>query len=544
MFDTGSGDEADAPAGASGWSWPGRRDVAGPAAPPVPDIAAVALVEAVDALLAQDVPALPGPLALERCRTVLRSVERLGVVTADALSDVGARELWATDGAGSLSGWLRQQPCGDGGRSVRARRLAEHAHVRAALAGGALGVAAADVLCKALADLPESTADAQVAGVLSGAVPDLLSRWTARNALDPPGDAVADARAAHLQQVLDDGLAATGLRPADRLEPAFVLLGQALAPTLLASQLQVLVDALQPEQLAAAEQQAHDDRSLVLRKKKLEPGWRLRGELTDEVGARLQAELDARAEARTRAEAALRRAAAGDTGAAADAFGTVGPGTPGTGPGSFSAPSHDQVLDGPPLLSDDQLAHDLLGELLDDLTGLRRPGVAEPAVITITADLEALEGRFGSLPGTALLPTGPTSISVTALRRAGCDSRLNAVLLDAARTPVGASGTHRHATERERRAMRARWGHYCAGNGCASTRTVPHHVRPWWKTGRTELGDLVPLCKGNHHDVHDGHRTLRLRDGRLIDENGWAEEAAPLPAADRRGPTTDCPDDR
>jgi hypothetical protein len=71
--------------------------------------------------------------------------------------------------------------------------------------------------------------------------------------------------------------------------------------------------------------------------------------------------------------------------------------------------------------------------------------------------------------------------------------------------------------------MHAMWGIYCAAAGCASTDTIPHHVRPWWKTGRTTLGDLVPLCKGNHHDLHDGRRTLLLRDGRRIDENGWVD---------------------
>ena len=117
----------------------------------------------------------------------------------------------------------------------------------------------------------------------------------------------------------------------------------------------------------------------------------------------------------------------------------------------------------------------------------------------------------------------------------GCDSRLNAVLLDAARTPIGASGTHRHATEKERRALRAIWGDYCAGLGCPNTDTVPHHVPPWWKTGRTTLADLVPLCKSTHHDVHDGHRTIRLRDGRLINENGWVtEEPAPGPGDDEQ----------
>lgn len=38
---------------------------------------------------------------------------------------------------------------------------------------------------------------------------------------------------------------------------------------------------------------------------------------------------------------------------------------------------------------------------------------------------------------------------------------------------------------------------------------------------QTRLRDLAPLCEHCHHDLHEGHATLRLRDGRLIDENGW-----------------------
>jgi hypothetical protein len=74
---------------------------------------------------------------------------------------------------------------------------------------------------------------------------------------------------------------------------------------------------------------------------------------------------------------------------------------------------------------------------------------------------------------------------------------------------------------RERRALRARWGPNCAVDGCHSTRTVPHHVVPWWLSQLTRLRDLVPLCAGCHHDLHEGHRTLRLRDRRLIDHHGW-----------------------
>jgi hypothetical protein len=199
-------------------------------------------------------------------------------------------------------------------------------------------------------------------------------------------------------RAIDEGLAAVDGGPAQRLEAAYVLIGQAVAPAALASQLQLIADALQPEQLLDAEQGCHDDRSLVLTKKRLEPGWRLRGELTDEVGAALRAELDARAAARARREAALRRAAAaGD--ADPDLFGTVGP-----GPVSEDDEPAAQPWSGP-----DQLAHDLLGELLDVLAGpeVREPGLPAPTPFTVIADLAAVEGRMGALPGTLLLPTGP-----------------------------------------------------------------------------------------------------------------------------------------
>ena len=302
MFDSGDdgGDVLGAPAD---WPIPGHPTLE---VPLVPDPFAVALVETVQGLLAQDAGSLPGPVALDRCRTVLTQVERLGVVVSDALADVQDRELFADSNAGSLTGWLRQQSCGDSGRASRSRRLAARRRVRAAIVDGDLGLGTADVLAKALDDLPETTAEpGQVEGVLTGAVPELLGRWSARNALDPTGDVVADARAAAIRGAIEEGLAAVSASPADRLEAAYVLIGQAVAPAALASQLQVLADALTPEQLLGAEQECHDGRSLVLTKKRLEPGWRLRGELTDEVGAALREELDARAAARARREAAL-----------------------------------------------------------------------------------------------------------------------------------------------------------------------------------------------------------------------------------------------
>ena len=59
---------------------------------------------------------------------------------------------------------------------------------------------------------------------------------------------------------------------------------------------------------------------------------------------------------------------------------------------------------------------------------------------------------------------------------------------------------------------------------CALPGPIPHHGPPFWLSGQTRQADLIPACKHHHHDVHEGHKTLRLRDGRLINEFGWVTE--------------------
>ncbi len=52
------------------------------------------------------------------------------------------------------------------------------------------------------------------------------------------------------------------------------------------------------------------------------------------------------------------------------------------------------------------------------------------------------------------------------------------------------------------------------------------------------MEDLIRLRNGEHHDVHDGHRTIRLRDGRTISEYGWVTPpgtAPPEPYPDEPG---------
>ena len=86
---------------------------------------------------------------------------------------------------------------------------------------------------------------------------------------------------------------------------------------------------------------------------------------------------------------------------------------------------------------------------------------------------------------------------------------------------LGASSTRRSANRKERAALRAQWGPWCAIAGCHNTATVPHHGPPGWLSRTTRLRDLLPLCDHDHRAVHEHHRTIRLKDGRHIDELGW-----------------------
>ena len=79
---------------------------------------------------------------------------------------------------------------------------------------------------------------------------------------------------------------------------------------------------------------------------------------------------------------------------------------------------------------------------------------------------------------------------------------------------------------RERRALPAQWGGTCATDGCGRPGVVPHHAGPWWLTRRTRLRDLVPYCDGCQHDLHEGGKTLKLRNGRWIGPTGWTSPPA------------------
>jgi hypothetical protein len=515
--------------------------------------AAELLAVAVERLLAESPVELPGPVALERLRTILACAERLEAAQLLAVRDLDRRELYALDAAGSARTWLRRQRGGEDGQVTLARRLADRQVVSTALADARIGLRTASQLCTALESIPADLEDPLVRAVLHDGIGALLRQHTGGTPEDPMAAATVLAQRAADEAVLTACAADTTSDAAAQLEPAFVLLAERLPAAQIGSALRLLLDPLRPD---GTDQPEADPYYLELRT--LADGdVDLRGLLDPETGRSLAAELERRLDT-ARATAAARRSgtsAPSPDDEHADADDRVADGVDdadeaddaddpllrwdraladanaraarrATGPDGDIGHA-DRSPDTPRrLISAGRRRHDALRDLLTDARTATARGEPAPAHLTIIATLDAVHGRLGALPAQLVLPDSrATPLRTETLHRLGCHSQLDAVLLDAHGTPVGASSTRRMPNPKERRALRARWGPTCAVDGCSHTRTVPHHVIPWWLSRRTRLPDLIPLCTSCHHDLHEGHRTLRLRDTRHVDDRGWTTTA-------------------
>ncbi|MCW2725986.1 MAG: hypothetical protein JWN35_2907 [Frankiales bacterium] len=441
---------------------------------PVPVTDTGLLEAAVDRLQDRGSAELDPLSALERLRAVLVQTARLQAVGLDGVRDLDARELFALDGAGSAAGWLRAQRVGgEAGLVTLARRLGTRPVVLGALADGTLDMRAGQKVCAALEQVPAEIDEPTLRAVLTDGVGQVFDELSGGSA-DPQDSARLRALAVQAGR-------ATAAMPSARLEPAFTFLAHRLPGGVLARVLQDLVDALLPAQLDERYDNTDEEQYLEL-ERVLDGGWHVRGFLRPEDGAALDAELTRRM---------------------------------GSDPDDPDRPRT-------PI----QRRAAVLGQLARDSHGAHETSCDRPAAdISIVVRDTTLAGQPGALP--ARLSDG-TRLSLAAVRRLGCDGRISAVVLDALGRAIGASGSHRNATRRERRALDAQWGG-CAVDGCAkpAAQTRPHHVIPWWLSRRTRLADLVPLCDSNHHDIHEGRRTLRLRDGRHINPTGWADGPAP-----------------
>jgi hypothetical protein len=101
-------------------------------------------------------------------------------------------------------------------------------------------------------------------------------------------------------------------------------------------------------------------------------------------------------------------------------------------------------------------------------------------------------------------------------------------LLDLSRTVLYLGRRRRTATRTQRAALLVRDRH-CQFPGCTidASRCDAHHVRHWELGGSTDLDNLVLLCGGHHHLVHEGRWTITADRHRDAGSRGYWTFAPP-----------------
>jgi hypothetical protein len=113
--------------------------------------------------------------------------------------------------------------------------------------------------------------------------------------------------------------------------------------------------------------------------------------------------------------------------------------------------------------------------------------------------------------------TNGTPMPIDAVRRLCCEAVIVPILHGPDGTPIDCGREIRTANRKQRRLLRAMY-RTCAHPTC----DVPfaychlHHVIPWLQMGRTDLGNLLPLCGRHHHLVHEGGWRLTMTADRTI----------------------------
>jgi hypothetical protein len=305
-------------------------------------------------------------------------------------------------------------------------------------------------------------------------------------------------------QQLRDGCAAIVESPGSqyvRLEAGFVLLGRLLEPGLLSAALRQLVDALLPNELEKRAEDAHAQRGFGIRRKEDGSGWRVTGgDLDLETGELLHAVLEA--------EKAVDPDNPSDTERYTElraegwqtADGLPDGGQP--GPRSRRQRDHDALRNG-------------LRRYLDaGIAGLRDK-VAPHISAIVGVDL------LDRVPGA--LPAVSAGTGATLVRRWLGNSAVSRFVLSLGGKVIETSHTQRTLKPHERRAKRIETGGWCQGSGCRRSGHIPHHPRRFADCGTTSLSDTVWCCAVTHGDIHVGKKTIRLKDGRWLNEKGWTD---------------------
>lgn len=470
------------------------------------------LVAALDAMAAQAPADIVPAQALLETQVLLVQQDRLKALTLSRVADVDTRGLHDLDGSPSTGMWIAEQQTSMPRSEIAlARKLERAPLVAARIAAGGLSVAGGVKICKALTalrphlDRPDGLIDGQPsAQVLLAVILDGVSQLVGEAA---GGLADDDPR---LSRLLDD-LAEIVDRPTSelaRLEAAFLVLARHVEPGQLQGGLGCLVDALLPQQLAERAAAAERDSRLSLTRDDDRGGWDLRASLDLEAGELLHTALTAAMatdpdNTMDTAQAAQARALGLDPYEQDSCLRLR----------SFARRRHDALK--------------LVLRALLDTGALGQRGKHAPQ-INVTISEPALNQLPGALPARA---ASGAPWPAALVRRILCDSAVTRFVLSLGHRVVESSHTERTLKPHERRIKNIETGGICQAAGCnrghgTGHRLIPHHATPYAICGTTSLGDTVLFCEVTHHDLHEGGKTIRLTDGRLLSPTGWIDSGA------------------
>ncbi len=185
----------------------------------------------------------------------------------------------------------------------------------------------------------------------------------------------------------------------------------------------------------------------------------------------------------------------------------------------------------------DQRMADALENLVCADTTDRRP---QGATLILTAEWDALNQK---LAGARLVDGTPLPVS-EALRLA-CNADIVPSVFDTKNQELWVGRKHRLATEAQRAALIIR-DKRCIGCGRSAVWCEAHHIEEWLSGGRTDIDNLVLVCKSCHHNIHDdgwvvhrkrnGDYELRPPPTPYADLPPWPARSEPSPAKSQSTP--------
>ncbi|TCC29817.1 HNH endonuclease [Kribbella sindirgiensis] len=159
------------------------------------------------------------------------------------------------------------------------------------------------------------------------------------------------------------------------------------------------------------------------------------------------------------------------------------------------------------------------------------PGFGAKANLTVTIDFQDLKAATADAIGHTVYSNG---LSAATIRRLACDAGVIPIVLGSNSEPLDVGRRERLVTKAIRRALNTR------DRGCVVCNAPPvmcdaHHLISWIDGGETKVENLVLLCRRDHTDLHHGHWTITITNGKVhVTRPTWAD---PPPRHPHKPPT-------